>query len=144
MNYYQSISTCICECDNHSFACYKLGIWHFELTHKTRPGDNCQKLSPTILRMVTYQPKHGHPRQAQVSKVVNFVGFCKHCGLIFLPLYKYIVVNLINLICLKITNLIYMLIVYSWLAKSDLEQRRYEQIDIFIVSHSISGRLAGV
>ena len=41
--------------------CYRLGIWHFDLTHKLRPVDNCQECSPTTLRMVTHQPKDGHP-----------------------------------------------------------------------------------
>ena len=31
---------------------YRHGIWHLDLTHKLRPGDNCQGWSPTIPRMV--------------------------------------------------------------------------------------------
>ena len=38
---------------------YRLGIRQFDLTHKLRPGDNCQGWSPSIPRMVTHQPKDG-------------------------------------------------------------------------------------
>ena len=41
--------------------CYRLGIWRLDLNKKLRAGDNCQEWSPTILRMVTLNPKHGHP-----------------------------------------------------------------------------------
>ena len=40
---------------------YRQGIWHLDLTHKLRPGDNCQELSLTILRMVTHQSKDSYP-----------------------------------------------------------------------------------
>ena len=38
---------------------------------KLRPGDNCQELSPTILRMVTHQPKDGHPPEGCILQTKN-------------------------------------------------------------------------
>ena len=48
---------------------YRHGIWHLDLTHK--PGDNCQELPPTIHRMVTHQPKDGHPPEGNILQTWN-------------------------------------------------------------------------
>ena len=39
---------------------YRLGIWHLDLIHKLRPGDNCHRWSTAIPRMVTHNPIDGH------------------------------------------------------------------------------------
>ena len=46
-------------------------ICHFELTHKLRQGKNCQELSPTILGMVSHQPKDGHPPEGCIIQTRN-------------------------------------------------------------------------
>ena len=38
---------------------------------KLRPGDKCQELSPTILRMVTHQPKDGLPTEGCILQTTN-------------------------------------------------------------------------
>ena len=46
-------------------------IWHFDLTDKLRQGNNCQELSPSIPRMVTHQPKDGHPPEGSILQTRN-------------------------------------------------------------------------
>ena len=41
------------------------------LLTKLRPGDNCQELAPTILRMVNHQPKDGHPPKGCILQTWN-------------------------------------------------------------------------
>ena len=38
---------------------------------KLKPGDNCQELSPTILRMATHQTKDGHPPEGCILQTRN-------------------------------------------------------------------------
>ena len=43
----------------------------YTLLSKLTPGDNCQGWSPTIPRMVTHQPKDGHPTEACMLQTRN-------------------------------------------------------------------------
>ena len=52
---------------------YRHGIWHLNLTKitKWKPGNNFHEWSPTIPRMVTHQPKDGHPPEGSVLQTWN-------------------------------------------------------------------------
>merc|ERR1712081_125658 len=50
---------------------YRLRILNLDLTHKTNPIDNCLEWSPNIPRMVTHQPKDGHPTEGSILQTRN-------------------------------------------------------------------------
>ena len=50
---------------------YRLRILNLDLTHKTNPIDNCLEWSPNIPRMVTHQPKDGHPTEGSILQTQN-------------------------------------------------------------------------
>ena len=46
----------------------------YTLLTKLTPGENCYGWLPTILRMVTHQPKDGHPPEGSVLQTWNLAG----------------------------------------------------------------------
>ena len=50
-----------------------LEFGNYTLLTKLTPGDNCHEWSPTILRMVTHQPKDGHPSEGSALQTWNLV-----------------------------------------------------------------------
>ena len=48
--------------------CYRFRTWHLDLSHKPSLG----WWSPIILRMVTHQPKDGHPPEGSMLQNRNF------------------------------------------------------------------------